>query len=67
MHTSVYIEPDYFQDNLFSLLLNEVQYQQFKYLARVFKGISECIRQDKSVIFIDYCNLNLNEGEAQKN
>jgi protein-arginine kinase activator protein McsA len=60
--TAIRIKEDYFNDNIFSILLKEVQYQQFKYLGKVFKSISDSIRNDRSVIFLDCVSLKAEEG-----
>jgi hypothetical protein len=60
--TAIRIEEDYFNDNFFSILLKEVQYQQFRYLGKVFKSINDRIRNDRSVIFLDCVSLKAEEG-----
>jgi hypothetical protein len=43
--------------------LKEVQYQQFKYLGRVFRGVTERIRHGKSVLFLDSFSLREERGQ----
>jgi hypothetical protein len=62
--TTFRIEEDYFNDNLFSILLKEVQYLQIKYIRRLFKWINECDSNGRSVIFLD-C-ISLKEEEEQE-
>jgi protein-arginine kinase activator protein McsA len=62
--TAIRIKEDYFNDNLFSILLKEVQYQQFKYLGKVFKNINDMINKDISIMFLD--SVSLKEEEEQE-
>jgi hypothetical protein len=64
--TAIRIKEDYFNDNLFSILLKEVQYQQFKYLGKVFKNINDRIRNERSVIFLDSISLKEQEGRERE-
>jgi hypothetical protein len=46
--------------------LKEVQYQQLKYIRRLFKWINEFNSNDKSVIFLDCINLKEQEGQYRE-
>jgi hypothetical protein len=55
--TGLLIERDYFEANIHRLLEKEAQYQQLRYLEKVFKWADQ-YKAKANVYFIDCCKLN---------
>jgi hypothetical protein len=57
----LFIEREYFKTNVHRLLEKEAQYQQLRYLEKVFKWADQQ-KARTNVYFIDWCKLN--EGNS---
>jgi hypothetical protein len=53
----LFIGRDYFEENVHRLLEKEANYQQLRYLEKIFKWADQ-YKARKNVHFIDCCNLN---------